>query len=136
DEAKRTFIRVGPVTLGTLLDSERGSDCTCAFHSPGDARKPRSDLLQWADGEQASMFVNGELLRLNVETSEPIGHRVGDKRPIALSSPKVTVAGVMTTTWVCPPDQEECEAVRLRGTVRITTKKGSAKVPLEGVCGC
>jgi len=135
DNSGRTLYKLGPVSFGTLLESEVASGCGCAFRSPKQA-EGIDYLLQWELEEPATMFVNGEVVRLKVETSSFYAKRIGEKSDIKLSSPTVSARGSMISTWVCPRKQESCELSRFKGQLSVQTPKGRAILPLVGYCGC
>lgn len=136
DNDGRTISKLGPVSFGTLLESEIVFGCGCGFRSAKQAEGLDSYLLQWELEELAMMFVNGELVRLKVETSPFYAKRVGEKYDIKLSSPTVSARGSMTSTWVCPRKQQSCELSKFQGSLSVQTPKGRAILPLVGSCGC
>lgn len=136
DNGDRTTFKLGPVRFGTLLKSEVAIGCSCGFRSPEQAEGINSFLLQWELEEPATMFVNGDVVRLKVETSPFYAKRVGEKYDIQLSSPTVSARGSMTSTWVCPRKQEACELSKFQGSLSVQTPQGRAVLPLVGSCGC
>jgi hypothetical protein len=137
DVEQRIEHRFGSISVGSLLDIEAGQGCGCSFFFPPAAKRKGTQILSWAEGEQASIFVNGQLVKLNETTPTPYPTQVGEKHTIKLTSQTVTVSGQLKTTLACPAKSESCEANELRGSIHIQSgASSSTAIPVWGSCGC
>jgi hypothetical protein len=136
EDAKRSLHRFDPFVVGTLLSSEINYGCGCGFYYPP-AKKGEGFLLtQWELGEPASMFVDGQLIKLNVEEGASSATRIGEKEVFSLHSPVLSAKASLTCSWVCPVGQESCEVTEYVGTLHLASKRGRTSIPVWASCGC
>lgn len=137
DAEHRVVHQFGPLSVGSLLNSEAGQGCGCTFYFPPKEKQKGAQVLSWEEGEQASMFVNGQLAKLDGISPTPYSTQLGEKHTIKLTSKTVTVTGQLKTTWVCPAKSESCEANELMGSVQLQSGPSmSTAIPVWGSCGC
>lgn len=137
DGGPRSVHKFGSFSVGALLDGEFEYGCGCAFFYPPATKAKGSQIVSWAEGEPASMFLNGQLLKLNEISPTPYSNRVGERHSIKLISQTVVVTGKLKTTWACPAKSESCEANELQGSIKLQSGAAtSAAIPVWGSCGC
>jgi hypothetical protein len=134
-------IKVGTITISPLKKEDINYGCGCSFHYPIQQKEKGVQILQWEEGEKASLRLNGSLERLDVVGATQT-HRlknrvsVGDRTVFSLAGPSVKVTADCTIMWICPPKSEGCEVTRYRARLEITSEKGNASIPAWGECGC
>ena len=132
----RVTLDYNGLTVGSLMKSEINNDCGCSFFTPPDKKGNGSEVLQWADGESAHMFIDKHLVSLNVETSMPYVSHLNQHVSLFLKGTGIEVTGKLSSSFVCPVSSESCEVTEFTGTLHVKKGKKSASVQVWGSCGC
>jgi hypothetical protein len=127
--------------IEALRDSEVQSTCGCNFQLPASVVGKERTFLQWSEGDDAFMRVDGSLVKLNViqgssKTKKPGTISVGDVVVYKVSNESIRVKATCTATQVCAPDDDQCESVGYRAVVTVKAPSGTTSIKATGACGC
>lgn len=123
-----------------LLTSELQYTCGCNFQLPGKSRG-ESTFLQWSDGEEAFMRIDGKLEKFPVESIKSKIKKtgkisLGDTDTYFLKNELFQVSVHSKVVQICTPKNTECESVGLSARVVVTSSLGSTSINATGACGC
>lgn len=125
-----------------VLDSESiFLGCGCEFSETApDEPEQRAPLFSSDYEGQARVRVDGRVLDLTAVQPDteclPHAARVGDSCVLKYRVEGTTVMVDVRATWVCPPTDEACEVVRLRGSMTISDAGRDLIFQVAGTCGC
>lgn len=127
-------------SIQPLRQSDVRSGCGCSFQY-ADARRAGQTFLQWIEGEDAIMRIDGRRERFRrVEQAGKTGTHpraaLDDTRTYHLKNRQYTARVCTRTVQVCRPNEPDCEATGLAATVRLSSAKKRTTVKAMGSCGC
>lgn len=129
------------VKIGDLKDpDDRVMGCSCAIQRPEEAKDPASQkflFLSETGTTEAWMNINGrdtklKLVKTTVNDSGEFG--LGSRYYDEYTAPGIKIRLDHKVTWVCPPNDEECEHAKYETTITVT--KGKASQTLKAVMTC
>lgn len=133
----------GQVTIGDLKNADDNAmGCTCTVQKKAAAAIPHSRkflFLSEPGTEDAWMNINGRDTKLKlVKTSakEDDLYEVGSRFYEEYEAPGVKVRIDYVTTWVCPPDDEQCDHIKHDATITVTKGKSKTTLKAIAVCAC
>jgi hypothetical protein len=100
-----------------------------------------STFLQWSEGEDAFMRIDGKLEKLEVKHvfskfKKPGEISIGDLDVYNLSNGSVRVKAYCTVSQICNPDDDACESTGYRAKITVKSPQGVVSIKASGACGC
>lgn len=135
-----TVARASP-NIGPLPQSILSGACSCNFQFPEKTSMAGETFLEWVEGEEASMWIDGKPVKLKVDL---VGSQIkkrgvlsrGDVEYYALTNQSFRVKVKCTVTQVCDPKISECESTGYKAKVVVSSPQGETSLSATGACGC
>lgn len=134
-----TAFASGSSQLRPLVDQNHVNGASCSFWL-ANAKKPAKDYLQWDLLSAGWINLGGSDLKLtfvkdprvpNPQDQLPLGH----SRKREFSGHGVQVILRTRVTWLCPGNDDSCEAWREGGEIEVKMEKQRWKSQIKGMCG-
>lgn len=127
-------------TVEALRESETQATCGCNFQFSTSQNRGKT-FLQWSEGEDALMRVDGTLQKLAVSPAQSKVKKagviaIGDESNYALSNSAYQVNVYGAVAQVCPEKNAECESIGYRARISVRSPQGTTSVKATGACGC
>jgi hypothetical protein len=127
-------------TIEPLQKSEEKYVCGCSFQFPSSSGVGKT-FLQWPEDEDALMRVDGKPQQLSVKQ---IGAKyqkagemhLGDSEMYLLKNDSVQVKMQCFVSFLCNPNDSQCEFVGYRAKVSVKSANGVRTLNAMGACGC
>jgi hypothetical protein len=131
-----TTFKVGFLAASSIPDA-----CNCTFTTSTQARRrsPRYIFASNIEDEEKTAWINidGKDVELElVRKRDPKNENVGSRSTRTYEASGIRLVATYTTTWVCPPRDENCEMARYKGVFTVTKNGVSKSLKLKGECGC
>ncbi|WP_293001531.1 hypothetical protein [Nevskia sp.] len=135
-DQSRKIQSLGGLEVGELRAGDYEAGCGCGFYYPAEKKGAGSFIISWELGGPAVMFTRGNLHKLQPAADIPYASALGEKQQVSLSSQQLSVAGTLTSVWVCPKDSEGCEVSEFTGPLTIEAGTIKSKIAVWVSCGC
>lgn len=128
------------IQLRPLAEEDIEYGCGCSFNEPIGEKGIGRFLVMWLYEEKAKLRLGDQLYELEVSAAKSNSHSqppiLGEKTDFYLSGNGLEVKINCTTSRVCTPEDEACEATWFDGVMHITNGGQSSTTPVRGACGC
>jgi hypothetical protein len=120
------------------LNENRVDGSGCSFWLSGtDGAK---DYLQWDFLSEGWVNFGAEDIQLSLlkDQQEPYPQgqtSLGRNHELSFAAPRITVVVRAKVTWVCPEDDEACEAWHEAGEIQANFGGKTFSAPVNGICG-
>jgi hypothetical protein len=125
--------------LRPLLDQNWVEGSGCSFWLVPSSKTP-PDVFQWNFLTEGRINLGASDVKLAFVKSLRVPYpqdqlALGNKHVLEFSGPSIRVFLRTKVTWVCPGNDDSCEAWRESGEMQVTSRGRTFVSPVKGICG-